>query len=214
MSNTTPAADAELIVIPIAYRSLGVRWDGIEHFRIKMSDGSILERYNHISEHAPYYHFGWADDFISPPRYDPTLGAAQDMPPSEQSKNELATSGKALPNVPDDVPENENIVMYEPYPGAFDDHSIPTLQKLRDTYEDTGDVLLCEAIQHIEKMEKSCRDAQLSLAHQPVTAGLEPTEAMIKAAGKVWVGEQKLPFDDERLIRQMLTAALKSEGRK
>jgi hypothetical protein len=58
---------------PIAYASLGVRWDKVEHFRIRFSDGHIEERHAHISEHAPYWHFGHSPDLTQPPRYDATL---------------------------------------------------------------------------------------------------------------------------------------------
>lgn len=58
---------------PIAYASLGVRWDGIEHFRIRFSDGRIAERHSHISEHAPYWHFGYAKELTQPPRHDDKL---------------------------------------------------------------------------------------------------------------------------------------------
>jgi hypothetical protein len=64
-------------VRPIAYRSLGVRWDNVEHFRILFSDNHIEERWCHISEHAPYFHFGYSDDLIQPPRYHPTLRRPQ-----------------------------------------------------------------------------------------------------------------------------------------
>lgn len=38
--------------IPIRYRSLGVRWDNVEHFLVLMSNGDFLDRWYHISEHA------------------------------------------------------------------------------------------------------------------------------------------------------------------
>ncbi len=59
--------------VPIAYASLGVRWDKIERFRVRMSDGSVVERYSHVSEQAPYWHFGYSDRLQYPPRYDETL---------------------------------------------------------------------------------------------------------------------------------------------
>ena len=58
---------------PIAYCSLGVRWDGVERYRVRFSDGRIEERCEHISAHAPYYHFGYSDALISPPHYDERL---------------------------------------------------------------------------------------------------------------------------------------------
>lgn len=59
--------------IPIAYRSLGVRPDGVEHFLYRLSTGEVRQQYSHISEHAPYYHFGRSDELISPPRYDANI---------------------------------------------------------------------------------------------------------------------------------------------
>jgi hypothetical protein len=59
--------------IPIAYAGLGVRPDGVEDFRIRYSDGSIARQSWHISEHAPYYHFGTRDAITQPPRYDERL---------------------------------------------------------------------------------------------------------------------------------------------
>jgi hypothetical protein len=58
---------------PLAYVGLGVRWDGYESFRIRWSDGRITEQTNHISAHAPYYHFGKSNELIQPPRYDKRL---------------------------------------------------------------------------------------------------------------------------------------------
>lgn len=61
-------------VRPISYRGDGVRKiDHVERFIVMFSDGSIIERYAHISEHAPYYHFGYSDDLTQPPRYDADL---------------------------------------------------------------------------------------------------------------------------------------------
>lgn len=59
--------------VPIAYRSLGVRWDGVEHFLIRLSNDCVIERHNHISEQAPYWHFGWSDTFKNPPRHEARL---------------------------------------------------------------------------------------------------------------------------------------------
>lgn len=58
--------------IPIAYRSLGVRWDGYENFLIRMSTNEVVERWHHISEQAPYRGFV-NGDIQQPPRYDPKL---------------------------------------------------------------------------------------------------------------------------------------------
>lgn len=58
---------------PIAYRSLGVRWDHVEHFRIRWSDGRVTELWEHIDMSGPYYHFGHSDRLVHPPRYDENL---------------------------------------------------------------------------------------------------------------------------------------------
>ena len=55
--------------ICIAYQSLGVRWDRVEHFLLLMSDGSFQDRWHHISENAPYYHFRQDHEFGSPPPF-------------------------------------------------------------------------------------------------------------------------------------------------
>jgi hypothetical protein len=64
--------DAEK-VIPIAFRSVEVRPDGVEHYRVLMSDGEIKEMHSHISNHLPYYHFGYSENLIQPPRYHQSL---------------------------------------------------------------------------------------------------------------------------------------------
>ena len=60
--------------VPIAYKSLGVRPDKVERFLVRMSTGEVVERYAHVREHAPYYHFGHAGELGHPPRYDPSIG--------------------------------------------------------------------------------------------------------------------------------------------
>ena len=57
----------------VAYKSLGVRWDGIEHFLLRHADGSVTERYGHISYHLPYRGFSMLGDYQQPPTYDRTL---------------------------------------------------------------------------------------------------------------------------------------------
>lgn len=59
--------------MPIAYASCGVRWDGVERFIILWSSGVITERHAHVSERAPYFHFGCSKELIQPPRYDKGL---------------------------------------------------------------------------------------------------------------------------------------------
>ena len=34
--------------VPIAYCSLGVRWDKVEHLRVRMSDGRVEDIWEHI----------------------------------------------------------------------------------------------------------------------------------------------------------------------
>jgi len=52
--------------VPMRWRSLGVRWDNVEHFLIQMSDGSFTERHSHISNALPW---NWLKDA----RHDETL---------------------------------------------------------------------------------------------------------------------------------------------
>lgn len=59
--------------IPIAYRSLGVRWDGYEHFLIRWSTNQVTEKWCHASEQAPYRGFNVLGDIQQPPRYDKNL---------------------------------------------------------------------------------------------------------------------------------------------
>lgn len=59
--------------IPIAFRGLGVRYDNVEHFLVLLSNGTLLERWHHIAEQAPYHHFGWSRELVHPPRYDESL---------------------------------------------------------------------------------------------------------------------------------------------
>ena len=40
--------------IPVAWDSLGVRWDNVEHFRILMSDGTKVDHFAHISMNPVY----------------------------------------------------------------------------------------------------------------------------------------------------------------
>lgn len=58
---------------PIAYAMVERRWDGVERYRVRFSDSSIEERYAHVSEHLPYWHFGHSEEFTKPPRYDAKL---------------------------------------------------------------------------------------------------------------------------------------------
>lgn len=60
--------------VPIAFRSLGVRWDNVERFFVQMSDGRVEERYYHISEWADYHNFeGCTTRQPGALRYDETL---------------------------------------------------------------------------------------------------------------------------------------------
>lgn len=49
--------------VPIAYASLGVRWDKVEHLRVRMSDGRIEDIWEHVDAQM-----GWELG-----RYDETL---------------------------------------------------------------------------------------------------------------------------------------------
>lgn len=62
---------------PIAYCSMGVRWDNVEHFRVRYSDGRIEDRWDHISSNVHYYHFGHSQTLQHPPRYDEKLRSAR-----------------------------------------------------------------------------------------------------------------------------------------
>jgi ferredoxin len=62
--------------VVIAYRSLGTRWDGYEHFLLRLSTNEVKERWCHISEHAAYRGFKWDGDYQQPPRYDAKLALA------------------------------------------------------------------------------------------------------------------------------------------
>src|SRR3546814_889522 len=70
-----PANDGKIRVAH--YASLGVRQDGVEHYRYRTTDGKVHEVYSHVSNRLPYWHFGWADDFTQPPAYDVGLRMAQ-----------------------------------------------------------------------------------------------------------------------------------------
>lgn len=61
--------------IPVAWRSLGIRWDNVEHYRILFSDGSVHERWSHIDMRMPFSNFGYEDYFPHPGmvRYDENL---------------------------------------------------------------------------------------------------------------------------------------------
>lgn len=59
--------------VAIAYRSLGARWDGYEHFLVRLSTNEVVERWCHSSEQAPYRGFKMLGDIQQPPRYDPKL---------------------------------------------------------------------------------------------------------------------------------------------
>lgn len=59
--------------IPVQYRSLGVRWDHVEHFLVMFSDGHTQDRWHHIGEQAPYWHFGYSRELRHPPMYNERL---------------------------------------------------------------------------------------------------------------------------------------------
>ena len=59
--------------VPLAYRVVDRRWDGVEHYRIRFSDGRVEERHAHVSFRLPYFHFGHSEELVQPPRYDPKV---------------------------------------------------------------------------------------------------------------------------------------------
>lgn len=61
----------------IGYVGLGVRCDGVERYRYRTSDNAVHELHSHVSNHAPYYHFGRSADLIQPPPYDVRLKAVK-----------------------------------------------------------------------------------------------------------------------------------------
>lgn len=69
----------------IGYASLGVRPDGVEHYRYRLSTNDVREAHRHVSEHAPYYHFGRSHDLIQPPPYDARL-KAKATPQTQESE--------------------------------------------------------------------------------------------------------------------------------
>lgn len=52
--------------VPMAWRSLGVRWDHVEHFLIKLSNGEFEDRWEHITFDLPY-------TYLRDARYDRAL---------------------------------------------------------------------------------------------------------------------------------------------
>ncbi len=49
-----PCAGDKSKAIPVAWCSLGVRWDHVEHYKILMSTGEIEHRWEHIEMHLPF----------------------------------------------------------------------------------------------------------------------------------------------------------------
>ena len=54
--------------VPIAYCGLGVRWDNVEHLRVRMSTGRITDIWEHISI-SSWFPATWLKDV----RYDESL---------------------------------------------------------------------------------------------------------------------------------------------
>lgn len=61
-----PCAGDPAKAVPMAYRSLGVRWDNVEHFLIQMSNGEFVDRHEHIEMNLPY-------TYLSRARFEPNL---------------------------------------------------------------------------------------------------------------------------------------------
>ena len=49
--------------VPISWCGMGVRWDNVEHYRIRYSDNRIEDRWEHVSFHLPNYQFGRSKNF-------------------------------------------------------------------------------------------------------------------------------------------------------
>jgi hypothetical protein len=64
----------------IGYASLGVRHDGVEHYRYRLSENTVHDSWQHVSYHAPYYHFGRKGDLTNPPPYDLRLRDREPTP--------------------------------------------------------------------------------------------------------------------------------------
>lgn len=52
--------------VPMAWRSLGVRYDNVEHFLIQMSNGEFTHRWSHINNALPW-------NYLKNARFDSTL---------------------------------------------------------------------------------------------------------------------------------------------
>lgn len=63
--------------VAIAYRKLGQRPDGYEHYLVRWSTNQVTERWCHPSEHQPYRGFSMLGDIQQPPRYDQKLTLAR-----------------------------------------------------------------------------------------------------------------------------------------
>lgn len=59
------------------YAVVDRRWDGVERYRYRTTDGKVHEVSAHISFKLPYWHFGYCDDFVNPPKWDEGLKTAQ-----------------------------------------------------------------------------------------------------------------------------------------
>lgn len=70
-----PENDCKLRVA--GYVLIDNRWDGVQHYRYRTTDGRVREIHSHASNHAPYYHFGLSDDLIQTPPWDETLKSAR-----------------------------------------------------------------------------------------------------------------------------------------
>ena len=82
----------------IGYASLGVRYDGVEHYRYRLSTNAVEELYSHVSNHAPYYHFG-RREFGQTPPYDARL-KARAVPTRATSDADLSPGRSPNPTPP------------------------------------------------------------------------------------------------------------------
>ena len=40
--------------VPVSWRFIGARWDGVDQYLIRMSDGQLVDRWEHYSMSLPY----------------------------------------------------------------------------------------------------------------------------------------------------------------
>lgn len=63
------------MVTVIGWATVESRYDGVQRYRWRTSDGQVHEAHSHVQNRLPYYHFGLRDEFGQTPPYDVTLKA-------------------------------------------------------------------------------------------------------------------------------------------